>query len=208
MSNLIREIEDELQADKLAALWQKFQTPILVGAGVLVAGTAGFTVWNSHEATVHQQQTASLITALDQKDMNDAFSKIPDAQKSSIEPLLAASTMAKKDITKAIGIYDVASKDKSLPRIVRDRATLDKLWLQLRDTKTIKVDEAMNELKDLRDARQANFLAEANFLSGFLAQNIQNNNPDAKKFYNAVIYDETAPDSLKSRAQSLLMVMP
>ena len=207
MSNLIREIEDELQADRLAALWRKFHTPIIVGAATLILGTAGFTFWNGHQADLHEQQTASLITALDQKDMNDAFSKIPASQKSSIESLIAASVMAKTDVTKAIALYTETANNTSLPALVRDRATLDKLWLQLRDVKQVNVNETMGALAKIRESKKATFTAEANFLSGFLAQNVQKNNVDAKKFYNAVIFDAAAPESLKSRAQSLLMII-
>ncbi len=203
MSDLIREIEEELQADKFAAFLKSFQTPLLVGVTALVVGTGGFSFWNGHQKTLHEQQTASLITALDQKDIAGALVKIPADQKSSVAHLMEASHIAKTDIVKAIALYQTTANDSSLPRTVRDRATLDKIWLQLRDTKQLKIDDAMTELKNIRGNKKSIFVAEANFLSGFLAQTIQKNNKDALSFFDAVVNDISAPDSLKARAQSL-----
>ncbi len=203
MSNLIREIEDELQADKLAALWKNFQTPIIVGVAALVLGTAGLSFWNSHQNKQHEMQTAALIQALDNKDISKALSEIPAAQKSSISDLMTAAALAKTDMPKAIALYADIETNSSLPRIVRERATLDKLWLQLRDPKQIKIDEAMKQLSDIRASKKSTFVAEANFLSGFLAQTIQKNDADARRFYKAVSDDMTAPDSLRNRALSL-----
>lgn len=203
MSNLIREIEDELQADKLAALWKNFQTPIIVGVAALVLGTAGLSFWNSYQNKQHEMQTAALIQALDNKDISKALSEIPAAQKSSISDLMTAAALAKTDMPKAIALYADIETNSSLPRIVRERATLDKLWLQLRDPKQIKIDEAMKQLGDIRASKKSTFVAEANFLSGFLAQTIQKNDADARRFYKAVSDDMTAPDSLRNRALSL-----
>ncbi len=203
MSDIIREIEEELQADKFAAFLKSFQTPILVGVIALVVGTGGFSLWNSYQTKLHEQQTASLITALDQKDIAGALNKIPADQKSSVAHLIEASHLAKTDITKAIALYNATENDSSLPRDVRDRAALDKIWLQLRDTKQLKIDDAMAALKNIRDSKKSIFVAEANFLSGFLAQTIQKNDADARRFYKAVSDDMTAPDSLRNRALSL-----
>ncbi len=208
MSDIIREIEEELQADKFAAFLKSFQTPILVGVTALVVGTGGFSFWNAHKTTLHEQQTASLITALDQKDIAGALTKIPADQQSSVANLMAAANLAKTDIAKAISLLDQTANDSSLPRTVRDRAALDKIWLQLRDTKQLKIDEAMATLKNIRESKKSIFVAEANFLSGFLAQTIQKNNKDAKVFFDAVVNDVSAPDSLKARAQSLSNVAP
>jgi hypothetical protein len=208
MSDIIREIEEELQADKFASFLKSFQTPILVGVTALIVGTGGLSFWNSHQTKLHEQQTASLITALDQKDIAGALIQIPADQKSSVAHLIEASHLAKTDITKAITLYDTTANDSSLPRDVRDRAILDKIWLQLRDTKQLKIDDAMAELKNIRSNKKSIFVAEANFLSGFLAQTIQKNNKDAKVFFDAVVNDISAPDSLKARAQSLSTIAP
>lgn len=62
----IREVEEELQRERLAKLWQRFGPWVIAAAGLVVLGTAGKVGWESwRESRIHAR--ANAFAAVDQR---------------------------------------------------------------------------------------------------------------------------------------------
>lgn len=206
MSDLLREINDEMKAEKLQALWREFQMPIITGLVVFLLGVAGFTYWNHKQYETNAAATSLIITALDQKDQSAALVKAAgDATASPIMLMLAATEAAKTDSAKAISIYQSVIAHKDTPDILKSRAILDSILLQLNEPKKLVSDKTLADLKTIIDNNDM-FTAEAHLLSGLIQKDILQKPSAAKVHFKAVVDDVVAPSSLKERAKALLMV--
>lgn len=60
MSDIFREVDEELRTEKAQRIWKRFG-PFIIGAALLVvAGTAGYSLWQRMQATQQQERTAVL----------------------------------------------------------------------------------------------------------------------------------------------------
>lgn len=206
MSDLLREINDELKADKLHAFWREFQVPLIAGVAALLLGVAGFNFWNHKQFEEKAASTSSVITALDQKDSSAALLKESGAEGSSpIMLMLAAGEAAKTDSAKAIILYQRVIENKKTPDIMRKRAMLDSVLLGLNNPKNLAADKALADLKTIIDDNDM-FVAEAHLLSGLIVKNLQKKPAESEAHFKAVVDDKFAPESLKERAKALLVV--
>lgn len=206
MSDLLREINDELKADKLHAFWREFQVPLITGVVALLLGVAGFNFWNHKQFEEKAASTSSVITALDQKDSSAALLKESGAEESPpIMLMLAAGEAAKTDSAKAITLYQRVIENKKTPDIMRKRAMLDSVLLGLNNPKNLAADKALADLKTIIDDNDM-FVAEAHLLSGLIVKNLQKKPAESEAHFKAVVDDKFAPESLKERAKALLVV--
>ena len=45
MSDIFREVDEEVQREKVETLWSRYQTPVFVIAGLIVAATGAWTYY-------------------------------------------------------------------------------------------------------------------------------------------------------------------
>lgn len=133
VSDILREIEDELRRDNLLKLWQRFRTYIIAAVLVVFAIAGGTVAWRDHLKTQREELSAQFFGALtligQGKDADAAtlFGKI--AQNSGGYALLArferAQLLAKTGDGKgALAIYDAIATSSDTDPELRDLAVL------------------------------------------------------------------------------------
>ncbi|HVC53810.1 MAG TPA: tetratricopeptide repeat protein [Stellaceae bacterium] len=133
MSDILREIEDELRRDNLLKLWQRYRTHVIIAVLVVFAIAGGVVVWRNHLATQRKEVSTQFFGALSLigqgKDADAAvlFDKI--AQSGGGYAVLARFERADL-LTKtgnqvgAVAIYDSIAKSTDTDPEYRDLATL------------------------------------------------------------------------------------
>lgn len=127
---LLQEIEEDLQRQKIEALWKRFGPAILSVVAIIVLGTALVSGWRSHKISSQQERTAALFEILlKEEDQTNALAAFADSQDSTTQALLArlheAALWAEKgEKEKAIGIYSALAADTSFPSVFRELAVL------------------------------------------------------------------------------------
>jgi hypothetical protein len=206
MSDLVREIEEELKADKLSALWKEFQIPIIAGVTALILGTAGYSVWNNHVYDQNAKATAAIINALDTASPSSALLSVTDKKDHSVAAtMMAASSIANTDSKKAIELYAQVIANNSAPQMLRHRAILDRVMLQMNDLKTLNVTETFKDLDEVAKTETL-FAGEANLLKGLISDTVLKKPLEAQQYFQAVIDNKFTPQSLKERAAAFLSV--
>ena len=57
---LFQEIDEDLERQRMEALWKRYGSLVIAGAIAVVIGTAGMTAWNSWKTEKQQKATASV----------------------------------------------------------------------------------------------------------------------------------------------------
>ncbi len=143
VSDIFREIEDELRRDNLLKLWSRYGRYIIIAVAVVLVIAGGVVAWRDHlanqrrAASVQYSGALSLIGQSKDKDAARMFAEI--AQGGGGFALLAqferAGLLAKSgDRAGAIAIYDAIAKSSDAGPEFRQLATLLSVMQALPDT--------------------------------------------------------------------------
>jgi hypothetical protein len=132
MSDIFREVDEEVWRDKALEFWIKYQNIILGVAVVIVIGTAGFRFWQyrqtqADEAAGAQFQQAIRLAAQNKPDeAAAALAKLSNgpAGYAALSRFVEASIALKKDPKAGIVAFDALAADSALAGPMRDAAKL------------------------------------------------------------------------------------
>jgi hypothetical protein len=207
VSDIFREIEEELRRDNLLKLWQRYAKYIIAGV-VLVLLIAGLVVaWRQYQASQRQAQAARYSAALQLvqsgKDAEAAKLFGDLAQESSGYGVLAAfehaQLLAKSgDHKGAAAAYDRLGSDSAIDPQFREVAVLLSVMQSFPDADPKTVIERLRPLTASGSPWRANALdltAAATLKSG--------DREGARKIYQQLADDLAAPQSLRARAAEM-----
>lgn len=208
MTDIFREIDEELRYDKLLRLWRRHRIAIIVVIAGLILGTAGYVGWKDYSEKqalaraqafqvaldlAAQPDDATALAALDRvTDGSDGYAALARLQKAAIE-LRSGNTAG------AIAIYDALAADSSAEQTFRDLATL---LLALNALDTGEPDELIARLAPL--TAEANPWRHSAREVTALLRLRKGDTSGARDLLTALAADVAAPQGVRSRAAELL----
>jgi hypothetical protein len=206
VSDIFREIDEELRRDNLLQLWKRYGRYMIAGAVVVVAIAGGVVAWRQHQLTERKAVSARYFGALSTIRANknsDAVKLFADlAQNGGGYAGLArfeqAALLAETgDKAGAIAIYDSIATSNADPEF-RDLAVLLSVMRGLPDTDPKAVVARLAPLTASGNAWRPTALeltAAADLKAG--------DKPAALAIYKQLADDLAAPDGLRSRAAEM-----
>jgi hypothetical protein len=211
VSDIFREIEDELRRDNFFKLWQRYGKYVIALAVVAVAATALVVGWREYQSRQRQAEGVRYAAALDlarqgkDKDAADAFAAMAATAgggRAVLAQLEEAALRAKSgDRDGAVAIYDEIAKSGATEQTYRDLATL--LAARLLVDKAPK--DAAQRLQPLTDAANP-WHATALELTA-IADLKEGNTTDARATYQRLADDLGAPQGLRARAAEMVAAL-
>lgn len=208
-NNIFQEIEEDLERQRLEALWKRYGSWVISAAFMLVLGTAGFTAWQSWRTDRNQNATSELIELMhaNNTDVSKSIDVLIDYShknnklfQSVMAQLHAADYAAQNGkIAKAIEIYDMIAKDSNVDPTFRQLADLRSVELQLSDAKPEVLSKRLEELS--QDKSPWYFTAIE--YEGYLALRT-GDKEKAKEIFTNLSQNAQAPISLSQRASDIL----
>jgi hypothetical protein len=207
VSDIFREIDEELRRDNLLKLWQRHGRTIIIVAVVILAAGGGYAAWRQHldsERKAVSTRYFGALSAIGAGKDADATKMFGDlAQTGGGFALLArfeqASLMVKSgDKAGAIGIYDSIAKSSDADPEFRDLAVLLSAMHGMPDTDPKTTIARLAPLTESGKPWRPSALeltAAADLKSG--------DKPAALKIYKELADDLSAPEGLRSRAAEL-----
>lgn len=206
MSDIFREVDEDVRREKAADLWRRYQTPVFVGAFLIVAATA---VWSFYEtnrvktaeaANVRFDAAAALSSQGKSAEAIAAFEAIAkDAPKgyATLARLRAAEELAATDKDKALAAFDAVAADKSVDKLTQEVARLRAALLVLEQTDRQKMADRFGELVTANGP----FRYTAQELLGLDALE-DSDFDEAERSFKAILDDLGAPHAMRQRASA------
>jgi hypothetical protein len=212
VSDIFREVDEDLRRDSMLKLWQRYQNYIIGAAVLVVLATAGVTYWRYHDLQQRQAEGGRYAGALDlarggkfAEAATELGSVESDAHagRALIARFEAAAlqTRAGKDAA-AVAAYDAIAGDSSVDATYRDLATV--LWgmhaLDTADAKTV-----IDRLAPVTAAGNPwrNSAIEVTALAHLKA----GDKAAARDDYQRLADDLTAPQSMRARAAEMITAL-
>jgi hypothetical protein len=212
VSDIFREIEEDIRRDNFAQLWVRYRVYVIALLAVLILGTAGFTGWREYQLRQRQTEGERFAAALDlvrdgkETEAADRFAALSSQAGGGHAVLatfeLAALKARAGDTETAIALYNQISADTGTDQSYRDAATLldARYALDKGDPQTV-----IDRLKPLTDAGSAFRASALEFTA--LAQLKSGDKTAARKTYQQLADDIAAPAGARQRATQMLAAL-
>jgi len=212
MSDIFREVDEDLRREQMHKLWQRFG-PYVIGAAVLIvvatAGYRGWEYWKLRQAQASGDHFLAALQLADEGKHADAITALEAIEKdgSGGYPILAAFRIAAEkaatgDDTGAIAEYDAIAARGGLSDDVRVLARLRAALLVVDQVDFADLKKRIGDLATVgnpwrHSARE--ILGLGAWRAGDLAA--------AKSYYDEIDKDQETPPDLRQRSQLMLALI-
>jgi hypothetical protein len=211
MSDIFREVDEEVRRDKAEEFWKKYQNYILAVAVLIVLAAAGYRFYQDQRLKAAQAAGALFEQALEQDHNGKGADAIAALTKVAAEApsgykilarLAQAAVLSKSDPKGAIAAYDALAQDSSIGALFQDAARLRAALLRMDSGE---VDNAKTALEALAAPAGA-YRHTAREMLGVIALNAGDMD-GAGKWLDMVVRDAEAPSGVRGNAQALLGIV-
>jgi hypothetical protein len=212
MTDIFREVDEDLRREQLKKLWDRYGSYVIALAILIVVATAGYRFWQYWQDSQAQASGDRFVAALklgDQGKHNEAIAALTDLTRngSGGYPVLAgfraAAEKAAADDTKgAVAEYDAIAASGGAPGLIRDLARLRAALLL---AESASVAELTTRIGDLAETGNG-WRHTAREILG-LAAFRENDLATARKYFGEITADKETPSGLRQRAQLILAVI-
>lgn len=206
MSDIFREVEEEVRQERLQKWWKKYGNYVVAGVSILVIGVAGWKLWERYDQQQRLKasvefETAAQMTSMGQNDLAaQQFAMIAKKAPSGYALLAkleqADTLLASGRTNDAVALYiKIAESDRAgLGDVARMRAA----WAQ---GDKLSTEELKTLLAPVNDGK-SHWRFMARELLAYRA--LHDEHPDASaKEFAALAADNDAPASLRQRASAM-----
>ena len=208
----VREVQEEMRREKLAGLWDKYGAIFIGLAALLIIGVGGYQYaqyrnLSAREAAGVEFEAAARLAAQGKaQEARQAFEGMIKTAPSGYGALArlrnAGALAADNKPVEAVAGYDAVAKDTSADPLLRDFAAIQAALLRLDAADWT---EMQNRLKDLTNDGNA-WRAPARELLGLAAMKAGNQD-EARKAFEQIIADSSAPPATAERARVMMTIL-
>lgn len=213
MSDIIREVDEELRRENWEKLWKKYGKLAIAAAIALVLGTAAVVGWREYDRSQRMEAgerfgavIAEVENTKDPAQAADVLAAyIPDAPDgyATLARLREAKLRADAgDREAAIAIYDALAADSAVEPLFRDLAALYSVRMQVDGGDPATLNARLSPLAV--DGNPWRYTARE--LQAVVAMN-SGDNSAAREIFTRLADDMDTPDSLRARATEMLRAM-
>ena len=207
MSDIIREVDEELRRENFEKLWRKYGSYAVGLAVVIVLGVGGFFQWQHYtqgqrEERARQYEAAVQLSAAADPGAPAALQALAAREDGygALAELQQAELKAKAgDVAGAVAIYEKMTADSAVDRSLRDLALI---LLALHTVDTAPPDQLTQRLQPLTAATNP-WHYSALELTAVLARRA-GDNAKAVQILTGLADDLNAPQALRQRATEML----
>ena len=206
MSDIFHEVDEDVRRDKAANLWKRYQTPVIVGAFLVVVATGAYSFYESNRvkaaegANVRFGAAAALATQGKSAEALAAFEALAkDAPRgyATLARMHAAQELAQNDKIKAVAAFDAISEDKGVDKLTQQVAKLRAGLLLLEQGERQKMADRLGEL--VTSNGPLRFTAQELLALDALQDGDFN---EADRVFKLILADQEAPHAMRQRASA------
>lgn len=209
--NLFQEVKEDLERQRLEALWKKYGFWVIVAAVGIVVSTASSTVYRSWKSDreirlteAHLAAAKPSVAPMESIRSFEAFAAQNPASGQGILALLRAGALAieRDDRAKAIELFDAVAANAKADPALRQLGTLFSVQAQLDEADPAQLSARLQPLTGAGSA----WSFSAREALGYLALRAGEKDK-AKEIFSALSQDALAPQSLSARATDILRIL-
>ena len=203
MSDILRQVDEDLRKDKLIAIWKSYRVYIVGFIVIILISLSGYQYYLSSSKSKNEAIVEAYINAINSTDTNISLNRLIALDQISNSYIKGLSKLKRAELyfalennEEALQLLDSISNDDTLDQVIRDLALYKYLMVQL----DILDDDQYFSIIDeqiLRDSKFKYLFKELKAIKYL----IQGNKTNSLEIFDTIILDESAPSDLKIRAE-------
>lgn len=212
MADIFNELEDDLRRERIRAAWDKYGLYVLLLAVLIVAGTAGWLVYDGHRKEAAAELGTRFYAALKLAESGDhaaaatAFADLASSAPAGYAALAgfqaAAQTLSAGDTAGAVAKFDALAGNSALDPVLRDLARLRAATALVDGSDRATVSGRLAPLI-AGNGPFANSAREMDALAAFRAGDL----PAARTGFQTILDSQTAPPDQAQRASVMISLI-
>ena len=207
----IREVDEELQRERAARLWQRYGTIIIAGAVIVIAATAGKVGWDAWQRHQMAEEAAAFAAAeavfrTDLPEAADQFAALADELDGNVAAIArlreAQARLANDQDDAALASLEAVASTTDIDPILRDVAAVAAAEHRFDATSLAELRDSLGQ----QDADEAAFRFSARELLALAALEA-GEREEALDMLRKLANDGTAPGPIRQRAGELLAAL-
>jgi len=206
---LIREIDEAVREDAVLTFMRDHGVKLLGAVALGIAALGGFMIWQHYQEQALEQQSETIVSALDyaaQRDFATAAAKAAPLAAEGNSPgaraaarfIQAGAALESGDSAKAAGLYKEIAADADAPPALRDLARIREVGINY---DRMKPADVIAQLSPIATSGNPYFGSAGELVA--MAHLEAGNRAAAGKLFAAIAKDEALPDTLRSRARQM-----
>lgn len=211
MSDIFREVEEDIRREQLRKLWDRYGLLVIGAALLVVLVTAGWRGWEWYQDRRAAQAGEVYYEALDlagggdHAEAAEAFMRIA-ADQGPFAPfarMRAASSLASAgDRDGAVSAFDAVAADRGVDALLRDTARIRAGYLLVDDADPDEIESRVGDLAS-GDSHWRHSARELLGLAAYRAGDLET----AFERFQEILGDNETPQDLRSRAQLMIALV-
>lgn len=212
MSDIFREVDEEVRHERYTALWKRFGPYVIAIAVIVVIFVAGWRTWEWYQARRAAELGQAYFSALQlarngqHEQASEAFGELAttgDAYGTLAALRQAAELAASGDTEGAVAAYDEISDDASVSQLLRGLARVRAGYLLVDSADPEALLERMQGYIDDPESPWRNAAREIQGLAAYRAGEYD----AASAYFEEILADPEAPQDLLQRAQMMFTLL-
>jgi hypothetical protein len=210
MSDIFREVDEEVRRSRAEALWARYGWLLIGLCAIIVIGVGGYRYYQHTREVAAAAAGARFESALNdfargrgadaEKTLQELAAK-PDNAYASLARMRLATELAKRNAAEGMASFDGIARDQSLDQTLRDIATLRAGQIAVDSLPLAEVERRLQPLT----ANNGAFRHQAHELIAMAAIKA-NDLEKARRNLDTIIIDRQAPSDVRGRAEILIGV--
>jgi hypothetical protein len=211
VSDIFREVDEEVRRDQLKKLWERYGIFVIALAVLFVAAVAGWRGYQWWQTKLAAESGAAFTSAVSLSEQGKyeeaeaAFAKIAKEGTASYRALAAmreATALAQRDSKAAVAAFDALANNRALGPVMQDLAAL-RAGIILVDT--VPYEELRGRIEPLTGAGRA-FHHSARALLALSAWRA-NDTATARRWSEIILADNETPPGIHTQAEILMSLL-
>ena len=208
MSDIFREVDEEVRRDQLKKLWDRWGNYIVAVAVLVVLAIAGWRAWSYWEMKKAQEAGTAFEAALasaqagKHEEAEAAFAKIAAASPSGYRMLARmreAAELAQRDRAAAVKAYDAIAADSRMGRTLQDLAAVRAALLLVDSAPASEIQTRLEPLT-ASDRPFRHSARELIALAAWRSGDVKT----ARRWFDMIMTDAETPSGTRSRIEMMM----
>ena len=208
MSDILRQVDEDLRKDKLLSIWRSYRFYIIGFILFILISLASYQYYLSSEQSKNEAVVEKYVNALNEKNINSSINKLIDLDKSGNSYVKGLAKLKRaelyfinKEKDLALELLESISNDKSLDKILRDLALYKYLMVQL----DVLDKDLYIQIIDLKDLEESGFKYHFKELKA-LKLLIEGDRNNSLQIFESIISAEDSPIDIIIRAEKFIKI--
>ena len=212
MSDIFREVDEDVRAQEYLRLWKTYGKYVIAGMIAIVVGTGGSVAWRNYQTTklrAEGEKYGAAMAEFQAGKYDEAAKALDKIAKEGgkgyavIAQLQQAESLSKAGKTdEAIKVYDAIAADSSYGKVYRDLASLSSVMQQM---DTGNPEKLLGRLDSLNTEENPWRYSAQELLAALALRT--NDTQTAQNLFKALANDPATPSGIRGRAQEMLSAM-